>query len=176
MFEVLSWVAIIIAIAAIGVGGILYARGAFTGGASPFFRPKFEPRIDVVEHTAMDAKRRLVLIRRDNIEHLIMTGGPVDVVIETGITPPVRPMADEAADTGMPRASMFSRAPVGFAGSAGPISSSERPPRMAMFSGRRAPPVEVSGGGGVRAIDEHTSADGHASHDLGMPTLKAERS
>ncbi len=26
-----------------------------------------------------------MLIRRDNVEHLIMTGGPVDVVIETGI-------------------------------------------------------------------------------------------
>jgi hypothetical protein len=29
----------------------------------------------------------LVLVRRDNVEHLIMTGGPVDVVIETGIPP-----------------------------------------------------------------------------------------
>ena len=33
----------------------------------------------------IDAKRRLVLIRRDNVEHLVMTGGPVDIVIESGI-------------------------------------------------------------------------------------------
>jgi formyltetrahydrofolate deformylase len=29
----------------------------------------------------VDGRRRLVLIRRDDVEHLIMTGGPVDVVI-----------------------------------------------------------------------------------------------
>ena len=38
----------------------------------------------------MDRTRRLVLIRRDDVEHLIMTGGPVDVVIETGIAAPLR--------------------------------------------------------------------------------------
>ncbi|MEO0731028.1 MAG: flagellar biosynthesis protein FliO, partial [Pseudomonadota bacterium] len=30
-------------------------------------------------------RRKLVLIRRDQTEHLIMTGGPVDVLVETGI-------------------------------------------------------------------------------------------
>jgi hypothetical protein len=38
-----------------------------------------------VEMTAVDAHRKLILIRRDTVEHLIMTGGPVDVLIETGI-------------------------------------------------------------------------------------------
>jgi len=32
-----------------------------------------------------DGRRRLLLIRRDDVEHLVMTGGPIDVVIETGI-------------------------------------------------------------------------------------------
>ena len=39
----------------------------------------------MVESAAVDAYRKLILIRRDSVEHLIMTGGPVDVVIETGI-------------------------------------------------------------------------------------------
>ena len=39
----------------------------------------------MVDQANVDGRRRLVLIRRDDIEHLIMTGGPVDVVIETGI-------------------------------------------------------------------------------------------
>src|SRR5690606_2517998 len=43
------------------------------------------PRLDVVDATAVDAQRRLVLVRRDNIEHLILIGGPTDVVIEPGI-------------------------------------------------------------------------------------------
>jgi flagellar protein FliO/FliZ len=39
-----------------------------------------------VDQANVDGRRRLVLIRRDDVEHLIMTGGPVDVVIETGIS------------------------------------------------------------------------------------------
>ncbi len=58
------------------------------GGASGLFGPKPERRLDVVEQSNLDGRRRLVLIRRDNKEHLIMTGGPVDVVIETGIDSP----------------------------------------------------------------------------------------
>ncbi|BBF91855.1 flagellar biosynthetic protein FliO [Blastochloris tepida] len=51
------------------------------------------PRLGVLDHAVVDARRRLVLIRRDNVEHLIMIGGPTDVVIETGIirsAPPQR--------------------------------------------------------------------------------------
>jgi flagellar protein FliO/FliZ len=42
-------------------------------------------RLAVVETVAVDARRRLVIIRRDNVEHLVLTGGPHDVVVETGI-------------------------------------------------------------------------------------------
>jgi hypothetical protein len=43
------------------------------------------PRLAVVDAAAVDAQRRLVLVRRDNVEHLIMIGGPTDLVIEPGI-------------------------------------------------------------------------------------------
>ena len=67
--------------------GYVLLQSHLSGSAKPgsFFGPKPEKRLDVVEQWNLDARRRLVLIRRDNIEHLIMTGGPVDVVIETGI-------------------------------------------------------------------------------------------
>jgi flagellar biogenesis protein FliO len=42
-------------------------------------------RLGVVETASVDARRKLILIRRDDVEHLIMTGGPVAVLIETGI-------------------------------------------------------------------------------------------
>lgn len=45
-----------------------------------------QPRLGVVDSYDLDAKRQLVLIRRDNIEHLIMIGGPNDVVIESALT------------------------------------------------------------------------------------------
>lgn len=44
-----------------------------------------QPRLGVLDAFAVDARRRLVLIRRDNVEHLIMIGGPNDVVIESQI-------------------------------------------------------------------------------------------
>jgi flagellar biogenesis protein FliO len=44
-------------------------------------------RLGVVNTMAVDNKRQLVIVRRDNKEHLIMIGGPNDVVIETGIDP-----------------------------------------------------------------------------------------
>lgn len=42
-------------------------------------------RLAVMDATAVDSHRRLVLIRRDDVEHLILIGGPTDVVVEQGI-------------------------------------------------------------------------------------------
>jgi hypothetical protein len=44
-----------------------------------------QPRLAVIDAASVDGRRRLVLIRRDNIEHLIMIGGPTDVVVEQNI-------------------------------------------------------------------------------------------
>jgi len=54
-------------------------------------------RLGVVESATIDAKRRLVLIRRDDREHLLLLGANNDAVIETGITPP---SASDAPATG----------------------------------------------------------------------------
>ncbi|AYG66428.1 MULTISPECIES: flagellar biosynthetic protein FliO [unclassified Rhizobium] len=59
---------------------------------SPFVRggKNRQPRLQVLDAAAVDARRRLVLVRRDGIEHLIMIGGPTDIVIESGISDPAR--------------------------------------------------------------------------------------
>jgi flagellar protein FliO/FliZ len=44
-----------------------------------------QPRLAVIDAAMVDGRRRLVLIRRDNVEHLVMIGGPGDVVIEQNI-------------------------------------------------------------------------------------------
>jgi flagellar protein FliO/FliZ len=44
-----------------------------------------QPRLAVVDAAAVDGRRRLVIIRRDNVEHLLMIGGPTDVVVESNI-------------------------------------------------------------------------------------------
>jgi hypothetical protein len=38
-----------------------------------------------MDATAVDSHRRLVLVRRDDIEHLLLIGGPTDVVVERDI-------------------------------------------------------------------------------------------
>ena len=42
-------------------------------------------RLAVMDATAVDSHRRLVLVRRDDIEHLFLIGGPTDVVVERDI-------------------------------------------------------------------------------------------
>ncbi|GAB1716665.1 MAG: flagellar biosynthesis protein FliO [Nitrobacter sp.] len=43
------------------------------------------PRLAVIDAAAIDGRRRLVLVRRDNVEHLLMIGGPSDIVVEPNI-------------------------------------------------------------------------------------------
>src|SRR5262249_58772051 len=52
----------------------------------------------VIDQTMVDSRRRLVLIRRDNVEHLLIIGGPSDVVVEQNI---VR-VATAQRETGRP--------------------------------------------------------------------------
>jgi flagellar protein FliO/FliZ len=42
-------------------------------------------RVAVIDAAAVDRRRSVVLIRRDNVEHLLMIGGPTDVLIEPNI-------------------------------------------------------------------------------------------
>jgi flagellar biogenesis protein FliO len=44
-----------------------------------------QKRLGVVESIAIDQKRQLILIRRDNVEHLIMIGGVNEFVVESSI-------------------------------------------------------------------------------------------
>ena len=39
----------------------------------------------MIDAATVDGRRRLVLIRRDNVEHLLMIGGPSDIVVEPNI-------------------------------------------------------------------------------------------
>jgi flagellar biogenesis protein FliO len=44
-----------------------------------------QPRLAVIDAASIDGRRKLIIIRRDNVEHLLMIGGPTDVVVETNI-------------------------------------------------------------------------------------------
>ena len=68
------------------------------------------PRLAVIDAAAVDGRRRLVLVRRDNVEHLLMIGGPTDIVVEPNI---VRAMPGR--DQVSPRPSLGGEMPRGTA-------------------------------------------------------------
>lgn len=45
--------------------------------------PARKRRLQVVETRAVDARRKLVLVRRDGVEHLVLTGPSGDTLIES---------------------------------------------------------------------------------------------
>lgn len=44
-------------------------------------------RLTLVEVMVIDARRRLVLVRRDEVEHLLLLGASSECVVESGIAP-----------------------------------------------------------------------------------------
>lgn len=68
-----------IAAAIILAGIILYK---LLGGS---VRGRRGSRLGISEYHELDKTRRLVLVRRDEVEHLLLIGGGQDIVIEGGI-------------------------------------------------------------------------------------------
>lgn len=70
-----------------GLGVLLRRYGGVIGGGALASRhaSRARRRLAVEEVLPLDARRRLVLIRRDGMEHLILLGPSGDRVIEDGI-------------------------------------------------------------------------------------------
>ncbi|WP_461519379.1 flagellar biosynthetic protein FliO [Rhizobium leguminosarum] len=92
---------------------------------SPFVRGgrNRQPRLQVLDAAAVDARRRLVLVRRDDVEHLIMIGGPSDIVIESRILPAAAEQPDSAS-----RPQPVEQRPISVARPETPPVSPPRPP------------------------------------------------
>jgi flagellar protein FliO/FliZ len=76
--------ALVVVLALIGFTVLLLKRFGMVklGGMSLAGR---QPRLAVMDIAHLDSRRKLVIVRRDAVEHLVMIGGPNDVVIEQGI-------------------------------------------------------------------------------------------
>ena len=76
--------ALITVLALFGAGVFLIRRFAGSRLGANTNRGRM-PRLAVIDAAAVDGRRRLVLVRRDNVEHLLMIGGPSDIVVESNI-------------------------------------------------------------------------------------------
>ncbi|KTR02227.1 hypothetical protein NS365_22075, partial [Aureimonas ureilytica] len=83
------------------------AKRIFAGGSGIGSRHR-APRLAVLDAIAVDQRRKLVLVRRDEAEHLILIGGSNDLVVEQSIfrgqvarrVPPGAPPARQEPDMG----------------------------------------------------------------------------
>jgi flagellar protein FliO/FliZ len=120
-----------------------------------------QPRLAVIETAAVYGRRYLVLVRRDNVEHLLMIGGPADVVIEQNIMRAVPVTREVMAPRAPGVAEAMAKAPVigtpplhsddqerEIAARSGPLSRPEPPvrPGLPARPETRAEPIPRQGG------------------------------
>jgi flagellar protein FliO/FliZ len=78
--------ALIFVIALIAILALVARRAGFGYPAALNKAPNVR-RLELVETASVDGRRRLVLVRRDNVEHLLIIGQNTETVIETMIKP-----------------------------------------------------------------------------------------
>jgi flagellar protein FliO/FliZ len=160
------FIAFLIVLALIGLTAWLVRRfGASRLGTTARGR---QPRLAVIDAATVDGRRRLVLIRRDNIEHLLMIGGPTDLVVEPNI---VRAMGREPARVGHPETGTR-HAPAGENGwplqpVGEPTVPASRPYRPAAAT--EQPWVAPEPGGRARPGDSLTGLAAELSNRLNQP-------
>lgn len=134
------FIAFLVVLALIGLTAWLVRRfGANRLGGNTRGR---QPRLAVIDAASVDGRRRLVLIRRDNIEHLLMIGGPTDIVVEQNIVraAAVREAPREPARPAAAEPSM--RPPPPPAETAWPLQPSTEPPPAVPSRSYRAPATD----------------------------------
>jgi flagellar biogenesis protein FliO len=103
--KILLFLVVVLGLLALAFWLVRRFGGGRLGGASTRGR---QPRLAMIDQAAIDNRRRLVLIRRDNVEHLLIIGGPTDVVIEQNIVraagAPLAPGRPATATDTLPRA------------------------------------------------------------------------
>ena len=137
--------AFIAVLALIGVAAWLVRRFANNRLGANTQRGRM-PRLAVIDAAAVDGRRRLVLVRRDNVEHLLMIGGPSDIVVEPNI---VRAMPN--------RDQMAPRPAVG-----------EQPPRI-------APLPDAAWSEEAARSDSRSADDHHAEPQMPEPPPRPAR-
>jgi hypothetical protein len=170
------FIAFAVVLALIGITAWLVRRfGANRlGGAG---RGGRQPRLAVIDAAPVDGRRRLVLIRRDNIEHLLMIGGPTDLVVEPNI---VRAVGNRDVTREPGRVETTPRTTAAPAADSWPLAPINEPAPIAPARTYRAPATEEpwhapEPGARPRPADSLTGLAAELSTRLNPPEPPAPR-
>jgi len=133
-----------------------------------------QPRLAVIDAATVDGRRRLVLIRRDNVEHLLMIGGQADIVVESNI---VRATAREPALARPPAFAEATQQPAAIQLETAPPYTPPRLQQEPVFQRTEAePPVPLaSRQPAPRAFAPEPQLPGVAAEAVFTPAAEAQR-
>jgi flagellar protein FliO/FliZ len=131
------------------IGAIAWAIRRFSSGRLGSTTRGRQPRLAVIDYASVDGRRRLILVRRDNVEHLLMIGGPSDIVVEPNIVRAVPATRD------------IGRAPAGIEAITRAIPLPD--------SGGGSWPLQPEANGGVRPARPDAQHDDHPARPQGEP-------
>jgi flagellar protein FliO/FliZ len=80
--------ALLLVLALVGGAGLAVRRFGMPG----FVKAQGVRRLEIVEALMIGPKQRLYILRRDNVEHLVMSGPDGTTVVETGIVAASKPV------------------------------------------------------------------------------------
>jgi flagellar protein FliO/FliZ len=89
--------AFVFVLALIALATVAARRFGFGLPSNP--RNSAERRLGILESLNVDGKRRMVLVRRDDKEHLLLLGVATELLIESSITPPKNLFSTDMNDT-----------------------------------------------------------------------------
>jgi flagellar protein FliO/FliZ len=77
--------ALLLVLSLVGFAGLAARKFGLPG----LVKPQVARRLQIVESLMLSPRQKLMLVRRDGVEHLVMMGPDGSLVIENAITPPV---------------------------------------------------------------------------------------
>jgi flagellar protein FliO/FliZ len=73
--------ALLLVLALVGAAGLAMRRFGMPG----LVKPQGQRRLEIVETLAIGPRQKLILLRRDDVEHLVLAGAEGANVVESGI-------------------------------------------------------------------------------------------
>jgi flagellar protein FliO/FliZ len=86
--------ALLLVLGLIGAAGLATRKFGLPG----FAKPAAERRLHIVETLMLSPRQKIAILRRDDVEHLVMITPTGATVIESSFTPPPPPPASAATD------------------------------------------------------------------------------